>query len=57
MTKFKNEEADKIINKVARITANISSWPDEMLESKIREYFEGMKKGKVLSIDDNQNGV
>ena len=57
MTKFKNEEADKIINKVARITANISSLPDEMLESKIREYFEGMKKGKVLSIDDNQNGV
>jgi len=51
---IKNEE---IFNLVSKTIAFIDRLPNVMIESKIREYFEGMNIGKVLSIDENQNGV
>lgn len=40
-----------------KIRDDLDALPNVMIESKIREYFEGMNIGKVLSIDENQNGV
>lgn len=39
------------------IRDKLDELPNVMIESKIKEYFEGMNIGKVLSIDDNKNGV
>jgi hypothetical protein len=39
------------------IRDKLDELPNIMIESKIREYFEGMNIGKILSIDNNQDGV